>query len=130
MVWCVWCGVYVVPTITRPVNFLYTKVWLALWARVHEPWPLLCLTRCSHHEVVALVIHQLYVLISVSVCLFFVVSVRTGVWMCMYSRLYVYKNTRLYVFTCLSVSAVPCNTVLVCAARSRCDDLFLMDRGM
>ena len=32
-------------------------------------------------------------------------------------------------FTCLSVCAVPCNTVLVCAARSQCDDLFLMDGG-
>ena len=30
------------------------------------------------------------------------------------------------VFTCLSVCAVPCNTVLVCAARSQCGDFFLM----
>ena len=43
---------------------------------------------------------------------------QTHMYMCVYLC--------MCVFTCPSVCAVPCNTVLVCAARSQCGDFFLM----
>ena len=94
----VWC---VVPTITRPVNLLYTKVWLALWARVHEPWSLLCLTRYSHHEVVAFSYSPF---ICVDIC------VRVCVCVC---GILAHKRLDVYVFGSVCVHGYVCVHVYV-----------------